>query len=96
MNAVQFDALPHGFDTAIWFDGEVIGHIRKRLYDSFLLRGGMTHRGMGRCVYRYEVDSPEYDIDCVLFEARDFDTGARGALAAAKSYARTHIKEEES
>jgi len=75
-------------EQRFWYQGEVVGYIRKRLYNSFRLQGGMTHAGLEKCVYCYEVNAPDYGIDCVVFEARDYYTGARGALAAAKAYAR--------
>jgi len=46
-------------------------------------------------VSAYAVTAPDYDIDAVEFFPGDYATGARGALAAAKAYARKTILQQE-
>mgnify|MGYP003626633459 CR=1 FL=1 len=74
-------------EQRFWHQGEVVGYIHKH---------ALKHGSKPWEATSYTVTAWEYDIDAVEFFPGNYSTGARGALAAAKSYARTHIKEEES
>jgi hypothetical protein len=70
---------------------EVVGYIYKHVQ-----RGEIEseqHYKMGWEVSGYAVTASRYCIDAVEFSPSDYATGARGALAAAKAYARAAIKE---
>jgi len=69
-------------EQRFWYQGEVVGYIRKHT----LQYGSNPWE-----VSSYTVTAWDYDIDAVEFFPGDYGTGARGALAAAKRYARKTI-----
>tara|TARA_R100000306_G_C4301308_1_gene105245 strand:- start:64 stop:435 length:372 start_codon:yes stop_codon:yes gene_type:complete len=69
-------------EVADMLKGDVVGYIFK-------------HARLGAQVSAYAVTAPDYDIDAVEFFPGDYATGARGALAAAKAYARKTILQQE-
>ena len=86
-------------EQRFWYQGEVVGYIYKHArlgaVDSDR-REAWGSYGHGSAknpweVSAYAVTAPDYDIDAVEFFPSDYATGARGALAAAKAYARKTI-----
>jgi hypothetical protein len=86
-------------EQRFWYQGEVVGYIYKHARlgavdsDRREAWGSYDHASAKNPweVSAYAVTASDYDIDAVEFFPGDYGTGARGALAAAKRYARKTI-----